>query len=179
MSAVQQKIIYNGRIVRLELLENKWEVVRHADTVAVLALNAQGEMLLVKQYRIAIDAYTLEAPAGLIDTGESAAEAAHRELREETGFDASLTLLTRFYISPGFCDEHLYIFKAEALIASKLPADEDEDLEVLWLSPYEVLRQMQNGEILGSAATMSTALFAVQHLEGKSENTLEPQLGSK
>lgn len=161
------QVIYDGHIVRLELLGGKWEVVRHADAVAILALNEQGEMLLVRQRRRAIGTTTVEAPAGLIDPGETPEGAARRELQEEAGLDGDMTLLTRFYSSPGFCDEELYIFEARDLRESRLPHDEDEEIEVLWLPPQAVLDGLRDGTLVGSATTVTAALYALQRVAGR------------
>ena len=158
------RTIYDGHILKLELLEDKWEVIRHADAVAVLALNDAGEMLLVRQLRRAVDAHTLEAPAGLIDGEESPEAAARRELQEEAGLDGEMRLLTRFYSSPGFCDEQLYVFQATGLRESKLPHDDDEDIEVVWMAPQKVLDGLREGRIIGSATTVAAALYALQSL---------------
>jgi ADP-ribose pyrophosphatase len=158
------RVIYDGHIVRLELQDDKWEVVRHRNAVAILALDDQGRMLCVKQLRRAIDTETVEAPAGLIDEGETPEQAAHRELQEEAGLDGDMTLLTRFYTSPGFCDEQIVLFLATNLRESRLPMDEDEQIEVLWLPPAEVLDGLKGGTLTGSASTITAALYAV--LEG-------------
>lgn len=158
------QVIYDGHIVRLEKLEGKWEVVRHSDAVAILALNDAGEMLLVRQERRAIAGVTVEAPAGLIDEGETPEAAARRELQEEAGLDGEMRLLTRFYSSPGFCDEQLYVFEARNLRESKLPHDEDEDLEVVWMRPADVLTGLRDGTLTGSASTVTAALYGLQAL---------------
>lgn len=158
------QVIYDGHILRLEKLAGKWEVVRHADAVAILALNGAGKMLLVRQERRAVGAMTVEAPAGLIDEGETPEQAARRELQEEAGLDGDMTLLTRFYSSPGFCDELLYVFEARNLRESKLPHDEDEEIEVLWLPPQTVLDGLRDGTLTGSASTVTAALYGVQAL---------------
>ncbi|MFC4637561.1 NUDIX domain-containing protein [Deinococcus hohokamensis] len=159
------RVVYEGRIVSLELLDGKWEVVRHADAVAILVLNDRGEMLLVRQQRRAIGAPTVEAPAGLIDEGETPEQAARRELQEEAGLDGEMTLLTRFYSSPGFCDEQLYVFEAQNLRESQLPRDEDEaGMEVLWMAPQAVLDGLAAGTLVGSASTVTAALYGVQRL---------------
>lgn len=160
----ETQVIYDGHILRLEKLAGKWEVVRHADAVAILALNGAGEMLLVRQERRAIGSMTVEAPAGLIDGGETPGEAARRELQEEAGLDGDLTLLTRFYSSPGFCDELLYVFEARNLRASKLPHDEDEEIEVVWMNPADVLDGLRDGTLAGSASTVTAALYGLQAL---------------
>lgn len=162
MSLPKVEVLFEGRVVRLEVMDGRWEVVRHAPAVVVLALNERGEMLLVKQWRPAVNAFTLEAPAGLIDAGEGPEQAARRELQEEAGFDADMTFLTRFYSSPGFCDEELHVFQARNLRESRLPMDEDEDIETLWMRPDEVLAGLHNGSMVGSASTVTAALFALQ-----------------
>ncbi|WP_189006040.1 NUDIX hydrolase [Deinococcus malanensis] len=158
------QVVYQGRIVQLELLDGKWEVVRHADAVAILVLNERKEMLLVRQERRAIGAMTVEAPAGLIDDGETPEQAARRELQEEAGLDGDMTLLTRFYSSPGFCDEQLYVFEARNLRESRLPQDEDEEIEIVWMAPQKVLDGLRDGTLVGSASTVTAALYATAHL---------------
>jgi ADP-ribose pyrophosphatase len=155
------RVIYDGHIVRLEVLDGKWEVVRHASAVAVLALDEQGRMLCVQQPRRAIGRATVEAPAGLIDPGETPEQAARRELQEEAGLDADMALLTRFYSSPGFCDEEIFLFRATNMRDSRLPQDDDEEIEVRWLPPTEVLSGMKDGTLTGSATTATAALFAL------------------
>lgn len=157
----QTELIYDGRIVRLEVLNGRYEVVRHADAVAVLALNGQGEMLCVSQFRPALGLTTLEVPAGLMEKGEDPVAAARRELQEEAGFDADLEKLTFFYASPGFCDEGLHIFAATNLRESRLPMDDDEDIEVIWRRPAEVLDELRDGRTVGSSTTVTAALFAL------------------
>lgn len=154
--------LYDGKIVRLEILGGKYEVVRHADAVAVLALNDAGEILCVQQQRVAVGAMTLEVPAGLIDDGEDPEQAARREFQEEAGFDADMKKLTFFYASPGFCDEGLHLFHATNLRESRLPMDEDEEIAVVWRKPAEVLDELREGRSIGSATTVTAALFALQ-----------------
>ena len=163
--ASSTRVIYDGHIVRLELQDDKWEVVRHKGAVAILALDDQGRMLCVRQMRRAIGMQTVEAPAGLIDEGETPEQAAHRELQEEAGLDGDMRLLTRFYSSPGFTDEHLDVFLATNLRQSRLPMDDDEEIEVLWLPPAEVLSGLKDSTLIGSASTVTAALYAV--LEGR------------
>ncbi|UWX65305.1 NUDIX domain-containing protein [Deinococcus rubellus] len=155
------KTIYSGRIVSLEVQEGKWEIVRHAPAVSVLLLNEAGELLCVRQFRRAVNTHTVEVPAGLIEEGETPEAAARRELQEEAGLDADMTLLTRFYSSPGFSDEELYVFRAENPHESRLPMDDDEDIEVLWLRPEVLLRGLRDGSLKGSAATVTAALLAL------------------
>ena len=160
------EVIYEGHIVRLEVQDGKWEVVRHADAVSILALDAAGRMLCVRQPRRAIGVTTVEVPAGLIDEGETPEAAARRELQEEAGFDADMELITRYYTSPGYCDEQLYLFRATNLRESRLPPDDDEEIEVVWLAPAEVLNKLKSGEWTGAASTVTAALSALLEAGG-------------
>jgi ADP-ribose pyrophosphatase len=154
-------IIYSGKIVSLELQDHKWEVVRHAPAVAILLQNDHGEMLCVRQFRRAVGATTTEAPAGLIDEGESPEQAARRELQEEAGLDADMTLLSRFYTSPGYCDEELYVFEAINPRESRLAMDEDEEIETVWIKPEAILSGLRDGTFKGAASTVTAALLAL------------------
>lgn len=80
-----------------------------------------------------------------------------------------MRLLTRFYSSPGFCDEQLYVFQATGLRESKLPHDDDEDIEVVWMAPQKVLDGLREGRIVGSATTVAAALYGAQSLAGSAE----------
>lgn len=171
MASADTETIYEGKVLTVERLAGKWEVVRHQPAVAVLVLNGQGEMLLVRQERPAIGAHTVEAPAGLIDEGETPEEAARRELQEEAGFDGELTLLTRFFTSPGFCDEELHVFRARNLRESKLPQDEGEDLEVLWMTPQALLDGLRDGTLVSSGPSVAAALYGVLALGGQDRIT--------
>ena len=162
---LSDETIYQGKIVSLELQQGKWEIVRHAPAVVILALR-EHKMLCVRQYRRAVGAETLEAPAGLIEPGETPEAAAARELAEEANLGGDLTLLTRFYSSPGFCDELLHVFLADHLRPAPGTPDDDEDLSVEWHDPAEVLTKLRGGQELGSASTVTAALFALRELEG-------------
>ncbi|TMB96938.1 MAG: NUDIX hydrolase, partial [Chloroflexi bacterium] len=119
--------IYDGRIcsVREDIVllaggrEAKREIV-----VAVVPLDENGDVLLVRQYRLAAEAALLEVPAGIVDEGEDIEAAAQRELQEEAGYRAErLEKLTGFFVSPGFCTEFVHVFLATDLIESGLDAD--------------------------------------------------------
>ena len=76
-----------------------------------------------------------------------------------------MQLLTRFHTSPGFCDEQIYLFRASNTRESRLPHDDDEEIEVLWLPPAEVLSGMNDGTLAGSGATVIAAMYAAQELK--------------
>lgn len=167
------RVVYDGRVVRLELDRGRWEVVRHAPAVAVLALSA-GRMLVVRQHRHPLGIDTLEAPAGLIDDGEAPLEAAARELAEECQLAADLKELLGFHTSPGFTDEHVTLFLAENLRLAEGTPDDDEDVQVEWIEPAALLARLRDGSVRSSGPTVAAALLAL--LEAQSPPAVKPAL---
>ena len=153
----QRQYLYKGRIINLAK-EGNYEIVEHADAVAIL-VEREGKILFVRQYRPAIGVATLEIPAGLIDPGETPAEAAKRELAEEAQLTGDLEYLTGFYLSPGFCDEKLHVFRATNLQAAYAKPDDDEDITVEWHHPQTVLEDSRTGKVEISASAMAGILF--------------------
>ncbi len=153
-----RRYLYRGRILSLALEDERWEIVEHKDAVAVLAVR-DGRVLVVEQYRVAIGATTLELPAGLIEPGESALEAARRELMEEVGFDGELKALFSFYSSPGFTDERITLFLAERLIPKRRPPDPDERLRARWVEVEALARDLASGRLRTSSPTVAGLLW--------------------
>lgn len=148
--------IYEGRVISLRVdsvtlpdgRSTVREVVEHEPVVVVVPLDDQGNVLLVRQYRLPAQRFLLELPAGGIDPGESPEEAVQRELQEETGQRAGrLERLGGFFISPGYCDEYMHLFLATDLQPSSLPADTDERIEVVRVPLREALGMAERGEI--------------------------------
>lgn len=124
------------------------EVVEHGDVVAIVPLLPEGDVLLVRQYRLPAESVLLELPAGGVDAGESAEEAAQRELGEECGRRAHvLERLGGFYVSPGFCSEFVHVFLASELEAVERRPEPDERLEIVRLPLAEALARVSAGEI--------------------------------
>lgn len=153
---LQSHRLYEGRVVNLRVdsvelpggRETKREVVEHGDVVAIVPLLEGSNVLLVRQYRLPAAQVLLEVPAGGVEEGESAEEAAQRELAEECGRRAGrLERLGGFYASPGYCSEFIHLFLATQLEASTASPDPDEDIEVVRLSLAEALRLVDTGEI--------------------------------
>lgn len=136
---VRSRIIYHGKILDLRvdnvLLPNgreaEREVVVHPGAVAVVAVTEEQEVLLVRQYRHPVGEVLLEVPAGKLEQGEDPVDCAKRELAEETGYTADKwELLSRFYTTPGFSDEIMYLYLAQGLIPEQRRADDDEFIEL-------------------------------------------------
>lgn len=147
------ELIYEGRILKLSILDGRWEVVEHADAVVVLAQAGQ-QVLGVEQYRPAIGQTSWELPAGLIEPGEPPVEAARRELAEEAEVTGEFELLSQCYSSPGFCDEKVYLFRATALRPAQGERDADEVLRVQWHDLDTVWEAIRRGEVQSSAPTV-------------------------
>lgn len=137
------------------------EVVLHRPCVAMVPVDADGRILLVRQFRAPAAASLLEIPAGSIDEGEDIEPAAQRELQEETGMRAgSLRRLGGFYSAPGYCTEFLHVFLCEDLSASRLEADEDEQIAVQRLTLEEALAAVASGEIRDAKSVAGLLLYA-------------------
>ena len=124
------------------------EVVEHGGAVAVLAVDQQQQVILVKQYRYPIQQLSLEVPAGKLERGEDPLESAKRELKEETGFEAKVWKpIFRYYTSPGFANEVIYLYLATELTYTGQCPDEDEFVEVESCSLEQAWTKIQAGEI--------------------------------
>lgn len=119
---------------RLQLPNDKvvdWTFLSKHDAVGVVAELDNGEILLVRQYRPAVQTHTLEIPAGLLEPGEDPVEAARRELEEETGYRAKkLEKICEYFASPGISESKFYLYYANELEQTSQHLDEDEFLQV-------------------------------------------------
>ena len=148
--------IYEGRIVSLRedtaiLADGRTvlrEVVEHAEVAAIVPLDADGKLILVRQYRLPTREALLEIPAGGADDGEGIEEAAQRELREETGYRAGrLERLCGFFASPGYCTEFIHVFLATDLVKDPIDGDPDEVIALERMTLDDAVRLIETGEI--------------------------------
>ena len=142
----------------------KLAIVDHPGAVAVAALDADGRLLVVRQYRHAVGAWMVEIPAGRMEAGEDPLAAARRELEEETGHRArKWERIADFFVAPGFSSENIALFLALDLTlagANSLQPDADEEIELLWASPAELLESSQD------AKTLLAASWLLRHPQG-------------
>ncbi len=128
--------------------ERPREIVVHPGAVALVVVNNDNRLILVRQYRRAADRVLLEIPAGTREPGEDAETCARRELSEETGYEASTVKhLGGFYSAPGFCTEYLECYLMTDLKEKKGIADDDENIEIERLTAEEALQAIKRGEI--------------------------------
>jgi ADP-ribose pyrophosphatase len=133
-------------------------VVRHRGSAVMMPVDAKGRILLVRQYRLPARQKLWELPAGKLDEGETALQAARRELKEETGLSARRwTKLVSFYPSPGFLAEKMTIYMATELTQGDAEPMEDERIETRWFTRGEIEDMLVRGRLL-DAKTMAGLL---------------------
>ena len=139
----------------------KWDYLQHKGAAAV---TKEGKILMVRQYRNALDRYTLEIPAGALDTQEEPGkECAARELEEETGFRSeNLEWLITLRTAVAFCNERVEVYVAKNLILSKQNLDEDESIDVEAYTMEELKEKIFSGEIEDSKTIASLMSYAVK-----------------
>ncbi len=148
--------IHEGRIVNLRVdtvrlpdgREARREIVEHSGAIAAVPIDAQGRVLLVRQFRLAAGAPLLEVPAGGMETGEDPAACALRECAEEIGHvPGRLTPLFSAWVAPGYATEIIHAFLAEDLAAERKDGDSDEFVEVVAMDWDTVDAAIADGRI--------------------------------
>ncbi|MEI7554378.1 NUDIX hydrolase [Candidatus Chlorohelix sp.] len=124
------------------------EIVAHDGAVVIIPVDADGKIILVRQWRRPTDKILIELPAGTLELPEEPAYCADRELQEEIGYKAGkLTGMGGFYSAPGFCSEYLWLFLAEELVESQLEPDENEAIDIIRVTLDEALQMIEDGVI--------------------------------
>lgn len=155
---ISKKEIYNGRVIKLSVEEvllpngerSIREIIEVRDSVGVVALTKDNKILMIKQFRKAIEKEIIEIPAGCIDEGEDALVAAKRELLEETGYGlGEFTLINNFYSSPGTnrTTHSIYFAKDVEKVNENLELDNDEFLVVCEMTIEELDELFEKGEL--------------------------------
>ena len=165
------RVVYEGRVLTMRVDQIRLpngatavrEVVDHRGAVVVAALDAEDRLVLVKQYRYAIDRDLVEFAAGVLEVGEDPAEAAVRELREEAGISAGTwDRLGSFFSSPGFVHEELHAYLARDLQNVPRDLDFDEDIDLEWIPMQSLLNRPEQ---ITDAKTLATLLLVERFLE--------------
>lgn len=172
---LNRKEVFAGKRVNVAIDDLKmpdgkiahWELVTHPGASAVIPIDEEGNIILVRQYRNAADDYVLEIPAGCLEPGEDPKLCASRELEEETGYKANtVEYLFKFYSSIGITNEIIHIYVAKDLVKTQQNLDEDEFVTIESYKLEDLLDMIYTGELV-DCKTMST-LLAYSHKNCKS-----------
>ena len=145
----------NGREVTVD-------VVRHSRSVVLLPVPSPGHLVLIRQYRYAVNRWLWELPAGSVDPGEEPEAAARRECHEEIGqVPETVVRLAAFLPTPGYCNEEMVFFRLSGLSAADEPAeaDEDEDIEPRTFTIAEARDMVRRGEIVDMKTVVGLGLL--------------------
>ena len=140
--------VREDRVIEPAGHEASREIVVHPGAVCVVARPTPEDVILIRQYRHATGGELLEIPAGTLHEGEDPRECALRELEEETGYRAATMIeRARFWTTPGFTNEFMYLYEAAGLRKTQTNPDDDEVIEVEIVSNGEALEMIDNGRI--------------------------------
>ncbi len=165
---IDSKEVFRGRIfdVTVDTIREgdktyPREVVHHPGSAVIVPIFPDGTIALVRQYRHPAVRYLLELPAGTLERGEKPEEGAARELEEELGVVAGrLEKLSEFFVSPGFCEEKMWVFLATELTETHQRLEDDEILEVVRIPFAQALRMITSGEIEDAKTIIGVMLAA-------------------
>ena len=153
---VSTKDIYTGKVITVkvstvEIKDQKYsqrEIVSHPGGACVVAINESKKIILVRQFRKPIENYTIELPAGKLESNEDPKNCIKRELHEETEYIShDMKFIQSFYTSPGFSTERIYIYFAKVKEKNEPNPEDDEMIDVLEVSLNEALDMIKRNEI--------------------------------
>ncbi|HVZ23258.1 MAG TPA: NUDIX hydrolase [Vicinamibacterales bacterium] len=138
------------------------DVVRHSKSVVILPIPEPGHIVLIRQYRYAVNQWMWELPAGSVDEGETPEQAAARECHEEIGqVPSTVVRLAALYPTPGYCDEEMIFFRVSGLETPghEAAVDEDEDIEAKTIELREAREMVRRGEIVDMKTIVGLGLL--------------------
>jgi ADP-ribose pyrophosphatase len=142
--------------------ETTVDVIRHVPSAVIAPVPEPGHVVLIRQYRYAVQRWLWELPAGSVDEGETPEEAARRECHEEIGqVPDTVVRLTSMFPTPGYCDEEMFFFRVSGLSTPEIAAhvDEDEDIEVRVFTLKEAREMVRRGEIVDMKTVIGLSLL--------------------
>lgn len=167
---LSSKEIWHGRAINLRVDQvekpsgkrTTREIVEHSDCVAVVAIDDEDNVLLVRQFRHAVGKFLLEIPAGGIEPGEDSIDCVRRELQEEIGyFPQRIDELGGFYATPGYGTEYLHCYLASQLAPSRLVAEDTDDIELVRVPRHQVFQLIASGEICDAKSIAALLTFTL------------------
>ena len=173
------EILFQSKLYRIE---KTWQtgrsgqqlerhVIVHPGAVGILPLLDDGRVVLLRQYRVAVDAYLIELPAGTLEPGEEPIVTAQRELIEETGYTAGkMEPLITFYSSPGILREQLHLFVATDLTPGESALEDGEDIELFIADWDEVRDLIARGEITDAKTLIGLLHYMNMSAERKTQS---------
>jgi ADP-ribose pyrophosphatase len=171
-TTVESKVVFQGKIINLRVDTVRLpsgriavrEIADHSDSICVVPVDDEGNVLLVRQYRKPAEAVLLEVPAGGVEDGEVSEETVQRELQEEVGYRAGkLQHLSSFWLAPGWCTEYMHAYLATDLTPATLDADDDENIQVERVPLAQTLELIASGEIQDAKSIASLLLVMHRH----------------
>jgi len=166
---LSSQLVYDGHAVRLRVdtvrmssgRETTREIVEHSDCVAIVAIDANGNVLLVNQFRKPVEKELLEIPAGGIDPGEDPVTAVRREMQEETGYlPQKVERLGGFYSAPGYCTEYLHLYLATDLTPSQLYAEDTESIKLVRVPISQIPALITSGSICDAKSIAGLLIYS-------------------
>jgi len=166
---LSSQLIYDGRVVKLRVdtvnipggRQTRREVVEHIDCVAIVAVDADDNVLLVKQFRKPVEKELLEIPAGGIEPGEDPVTTVRREMQEETGYlPQKVERLGGFYSAPGYCTEYLHLYLAADLTPSQLYAEDTESIKLVRVPISQIPSLIASGSICDAKSVAGLLIYS-------------------
>ncbi len=143
------------------------EIIEHPGAVAVVPIDNENNVLLVRQYRSPLKKDLLEIPAGGIDKGEDVKTTVIREMQEEIGYKPQkLVFLAGFYSAPGYSNEYMYLYMAKDLVPSRLTAEDTAGIELVRVPVTQVKEMITSGKIQ-DAKSIIGLLLMLEYLKKK------------
>lgn len=172
---IERNLVYEGSIINMYKdtikVSNgnivKWDFIGHKGAAATIPVTDDGKIILVKQWRNALDRFTYEIPAGGLESeNEPMIEAAARELEEETGYRSeNLEFLISLKTTVAFCNERIDVFVARNLIKTEQNLDRDEEIEIKIFDMEELLSMIKSGEMQDSKTVSAILAYRAFYLK--------------
>ena len=165
---LSSKMVFNGRAVNLRVdtiqmpdgRQTTREIVEHADCIAAVVVDGGNNVLLVSQFREAVEKELLEIVAGGIEPGEDVETAVKRETQEETGYlPRKLVRLGGFYSAPGYATEYLHLYLATDLVPSRLVAEDTEGINIVKLPMSQISKTLASDKICDAKSIAGLHMF--------------------